>query len=283
MGRTIFGLLCLAGLVAGCTETNDDLGGDELASIRGTVTLTGDWPTTGEIQVSLFSQWHTEMAVNVAPQGPPSYATEQLNSPTPAGQTHVLAYEILDITPGTYPSLVVGWRDGGQSGLDEPVLGLYGADFATNDSLPSAIVLDGGDDFTLDFSGTLGRMPDTDVQLQPGQLGGSVSFDNGWPTAYTNFYVVFMTSANPGAPSMPLAMEAVTSADPEFLLTLQFDTSVTGHLVLYGYPYGTTPLNAFYGGYGWDWNATTPALVPITLNADQNGMGGLLLSCRTGN
>lgn len=283
MGRTIFGLLCLGALVMGCTETNDDLGGDELATLRGTVTLTGDWPTEGEIQVSLFSQWHAEMAVNVAPQGPPDYATDALTSPTPAGQTHALSFEITDITPGLYPSLVVGWRNGGQSGLDEPVLGLYGADFAANDSLPTAISLEGGDDLTLNFPGTLDRMPDLGAVLQPGQLGGTVSFDNGWPTTYAGYYVVFMTSGNYAAPSMPLAMESVSAADPEFLLTLQFENTVTGYLVLYGYPYGVNPGNAFYGGYGWDWNAGTPALTPLTLSQDQNGFGGLMLSCRTGN
>lgn len=283
MGRMILGLLVGAALLGGCSETNDDITGSDLATVRGTVTLTGDWPTQGEIQVSLFSQWHAEMAVNVAPQGPPDYATEALTSATPAGQTHALAFEIPDITPGVYPSLVVGWRNGGQSGLDEPVLGLYGADFALNDTLPEAITLNDGDDLTLNFTGTLSRMPDLGVELQPGQLGGSVVFDNGWPTAYDGYFVVFMSSANPAAPSYPLAMEAVSASDPVFLLTLQFDTSVTGHLALYGHPYGASPADAFYGGYGWDWNAGSPALTPLTLSADQNGMGGLELSCRTGN
>jgi hypothetical protein len=276
-------VLLLAGvaLLAGCSNSNDSGNGSSLATVHGTVTLHGDWPANGDIQVSLFSTWHTELPVNIAPQGPPDFATDPLDSPTPVAQEHLVHFEIPDINPGTYPSLTVGWRDGGQQGLDEPVLGLYGGDFAAGDTLPEAVHLAAGDDRELNFEGWLDRIPEVE-DLQPGQVGGVVQFTDSWPTTYASYFVLLMSSANPAVPSQPLAMEIVSASDAEFLLTVQFAGSLDCHIAVYGYPYGNNPAGAFFGGYGWDWNAGTPALQTITLQEGQSGVGGLVLSCRSG-
>jgi hypothetical protein len=274
-------LVLLAGGLAfsGCGESDSD--GASLATVRGTVTLHGEWPTQGAIQVSLFSVWHTNLSLSLAPQGPPEFHTEDLGSTTPGAMTHLVEFEIPDINPGSYPSLVVGWRNGGVMGLDEPVLGLYGANLAVNDSLPTAITLAAGQDLEFNFEGWLDRIPNTDVELLPGQLGGTVTFDGGWPTDYPQYLVVFMASTNPFIPSSPWDMQEVTAANPDFLLELDVPTSITGSLAVYGFPFNYgNPGNAFKGGYGWDWSAATPALTPLTLQEDQSGYDGLVLSCR---
>jgi hypothetical protein len=270
-----------AGLVlaAGCSDSSSDEA--SLATVHGTVTLHGDWPSTGEVQVSLFSMWHPELAVNIAPQGPPDFTTDALSSPDSTQQVHVVSYEILDINPGSYPSLVVGWRDGGQSGLDEPVLGLFGADFSAADSLPEAITLTAGQDLELNFEGWFNRMPTQEGELEPGQVGGTVEFSDAWPTAYASYYVLLMTSSDPNVPSQPRGMQEVSAANPDFLLNVNFSGTLTAYLVVYGYPYGADPGNAFYGGYGWVWGAASPALTPIVLQEGESGFGGLVLSCRS--
>jgi hypothetical protein len=271
-------LLAGFALLAGCDETKTN-NGEELAAIHGTVTLHGDWPTTGKIQVSLFSHWNDTLALNLAPGGPPDFFTDSLASPDPSAQSHVIPFEIRDISPGLYRSLVVGWRNGGVSGLDEPVLGLYGGDFAAGDTLPESIALEGGDDLELHFEGELDRVPDP-VILQPGQVEGTVLFSDAWPTGYNAYYIVLMDSADPAVPSQPRAMEIVSSASPDFLLTLQFADTYTGHLAVYGYPY-TQPFDAFFGGHGWDWDAGTPALADIVLEEGHAGIGGLVVTCRS--
>lgn len=269
---------CVA-LLAGCSGTNDDVTGDQLATLHGTVTLHGDWPVEGVIQVSLFSQWNDTVAVNVAPGGPPDFFTEPLASPNPAAQEHVLAFEIPDINPATYRSLAVGWRNGGQQGLDEPVLGLFGGSFATGDTLPESISLSAGENLELDFEGWLDRVPEP-VDLQPGQVGGTVVFSDAWPVDYDFYYVVLMDSSDPAVPSNPRAMELISDGDSSFLLTLQFAGTLTCHLAVYGYPYAQ-PIDAFYGGHGWDWDAATPALADIVLQEGHAGVGGLVLNCRS--
>lgn len=274
-------LLLLAGGLAltGCGESDSD--GSSLATVRGTVTLHGEWPDQGEIQVSLFSTWHSELSLSLAPQGPPEFHTEALHSSTPTGTVHQVAFEIPDVNPGSYPSLVVGWRNGGVMGLDEPVLGLYGANLAESDSIPTPVALSAGQDLELNFEGWLDRVPDTDVELEPGQIGGTVEFSDAWPSGYPAYYVVLMASTNPATPSMPLAMAPVSAASPDFLLDVNFNGSLTACLTVYGYPYGADPLAAFYGGYGWDWDAAAPALTTLTLQEGQSGFGGLTLSCRS--
>ncbi|MFA7330573.1 MAG: hypothetical protein WC326_05800 [Candidatus Delongbacteria bacterium] len=273
LGLTGLGLL----LAGGCSDSSDG-GGSSLATLRGTVTLHGDWPAEGEIQVSLFSTWHTEMAINIAPQGPPDFHTEGLFSPDSTLQVHQVAFEIPDVNPGSYPSLVVGWRNGGQLGVDEPVLGLYGANLADGDSLPAAVTLQAGQELELSFEGWLDRIAPA-VELDPGLVAGTVEFADSWPTAYAHVYVVFMSSSDPAAPSNPGAsMQEVSAASPDF--EIQVGSPVTGHLAVYGFPYGADPWAAFYGGYGWDWDATPPGLTPLVLQEGESGLGGLVLTCR---
>lgn len=273
MRHLSLGTAALALLLAlGCGEDES-----ELATVRGTVTLHGNWPTDGEIQVSLFSTWHPELAINIAPQGPPDFASEALYTSDTAQQVHVLSFELVDVNPGTYPSLVVGWRNGGQTGVDEPVLGLFGANLAEGDSLPEPVVLAAGQTLDLEFEGWLDRIAPP-VELDPGVVGGTVEFSDGWPTDYPYVYVVFMSSSDPAVPSNPGAsLQAVTEADPDF--EIQVGSPVTGHLAVYGFPYGADPWAAFYGGYGWDWNAATPALTALSLQEGESGLGGLVLTC----
>jgi len=265
-------------LAMGCSES-DETGADSLATIHGTVTLTGDWPAAGAIQVSLFSTWHEELPVNLAPQGPPDYYTEALNSPDISQDVHVLEFTIADINPGTYPCLAVGWRNGGQMGLDEPVLGLFGADFAAGDTLPESITLSAGQDLHLDFAGSLALIP-VEAPVYQAQVNGALVFPDGWPDDYTSYFVVLMTSGDPAAPSQPLAMESVSAADAQFMLSFQATEGVGYRLAVYGYPYGGNPYAAFYGGYGWDWAQAQPALAALPLTEEDHVLEGLIITCR---
>ena len=92
---------------------DDDPAAPTTGSISGTVTFEGTWPSGGQVQVSLFSEW--------PPTGPPDAFTD----PITPGATYNYRFDGLD--PATYPALVVGWLDFGPP-LTEKVLGYYWAD-----------------------------------------------------------------------------------------------------------------------------------------------------------
>jgi hypothetical protein len=280
---TLFSTLILATLsMTACDSGSTGSGASDLASLSGTLTLDGEWPQEGEIQVSLFSQWDTTVSMSLAPGGPPSFYTEALTSPTPQGMQHSVEWELRDITPGAYPCIVVGWRNGGTLGADEPVLGMFGGDFAMGDSLPEALGLSAGDDLELTFSGDLSLVPALD-NLEPGSVRGSVSFPTLWPSGYGGgVYVVAMGSSDPATPSAPIAgaVYLVEETSDSFEFTLPLDTPF--YLAVYGYPYDMeTPFQDFFGAYGYDWQTAEPTMTVLELSSDtQETMENLSISCR---
>jgi len=80
-------------------------------NIAGTVTFQGTWPTTGQVQVSLFSSW--------PPTGPPDAFT----NPITPGASYDYAFNGLD--PASYPAVVVGWLDPNLPPGSEEILGMY--------------------------------------------------------------------------------------------------------------------------------------------------------------
>lgn len=272
--------LCLAGmLIMSCGESSEDQI-DSLAAIQGTVTLYGEWPAEGEIQVSLFSVWHEDMAMAIAPQGPPEFHTEGLSSPTPSGTVHQVSYLIEDVNPDDYPSLVVGWRNGGTLGVDEPVLGVYGGDLSVGDSMPEAVHLNAGDLLELNFDGWLDRIPSTDEENYLANITGTVVFDAGWPASYSTIYAVLMSSDDPALPSNPLTMELVTESDPQFSLSPNLLATAEVYLGIYGYPYEDA-MDAFFGGYGWDWAAENPAIAMLPLSVESPSVENIEIMCHT--
>lgn len=82
----------------------------QYGSVSGTVTFVGNWPASGEIQVSIWPSW--------PPAGPPSAAT------LPISQTVTYNYKIEGLNRGTYQALAVGWRNPANPTAAR-VLGLY--------------------------------------------------------------------------------------------------------------------------------------------------------------
>lgn len=70
-------------------------------SISGTVTFVGNWPSTGEVQVSVYQS----LQAPFIPTGPPEQATDALATTT----SYDFKFEGLDKT--SYAAVFVGWRD----------------------------------------------------------------------------------------------------------------------------------------------------------------------------
>lgn len=104
------------------TVTNVDIRANldilHLGEIAGKVNFVGNWPSRGEVQISLWATW--------PPAGPPAYATAAF---TPGSMSP--SYKIQCIAQKTYPVLSVGWRDPANP-AGAKVLGIY---WAQNDSL----------------------------------------------------------------------------------------------------------------------------------------------------
>lgn len=75
----------------------------DTGSISGTVSFgpsINDWPTVGNIQVSVWSYW--------PPNGPPDGFTNPLVKET---DFPTYEYKITGLDPGSYAMVTVGWRD----------------------------------------------------------------------------------------------------------------------------------------------------------------------------
>ena len=131
-------------------------------TVSGTVTFGGTWPSTGDVQVSMYS---TIMNPPGVPAGPPDAFTDPLNSATDF-PTYNYSFEGLD--PGDYAAIFVGWRDP----ADPPGARLIGVYWIYVDSLgiaasglpkppgPSSVSVDAGDNLT-------GRDIVADLDLAP--------------------------------------------------------------------------------------------------------------------
>ncbi|MFH1009087.1 MAG: hypothetical protein V1800_16560 [Candidatus Latescibacterota bacterium] len=104
--------VALSGFLAGCSEDNNPAGGDDFGEVSGTITFTGTWPTTGDVQVSIWTSF--------PPAGPPAGATD----PLAAGD--LIAYKIEGLSKGTYQAVTVGWREA-TNPAGAKVLGIYWA------------------------------------------------------------------------------------------------------------------------------------------------------------
>jgi hypothetical protein len=108
--RRVAAALCALALasVAGCGDDSNPASGDpaNTGSVSGTVSFTGAWPATGDIQIAVYS--------TLPPAGPPDGYTNPLN-PTvvcPAGSScPPFDFTISGLDPGTYDGIIVSWRD----------------------------------------------------------------------------------------------------------------------------------------------------------------------------
>jgi hypothetical protein len=81
-----------------CSDDENPLATQEFGEISGKVTFVGNWPQTGDVQISIWASW--------PPTGPPAAATDPL-------QTGVASvdYKIEGLSKGMYPVITAGWRD----------------------------------------------------------------------------------------------------------------------------------------------------------------------------
>lgn len=144
----IFALLAMTVMLLcwGCSD--DDKDQPLTGTLAGQVIFHGAWPDSGHVQLSVFTNW-TITTCSWCPDpagGPPAYYTHRdyFQDPNPdnGDGPDTVSYEITGITLGTYACVAVGWRSPTQTGdiaCEEPVLGMYGADPFTTDSIPQAI------------------------------------------------------------------------------------------------------------------------------------------------
>lgn len=72
-------------------------------TVSGTVTFDGTWPSTGDVQVSIYSTLQPPLYV---PTGPPDAFTDPI-----AGSPATYDYEFSGLEFGTYAGILVSWRD----------------------------------------------------------------------------------------------------------------------------------------------------------------------------
>ncbi len=152
MQRTIYGILMILGLATlliSCSD-DDDTNPPATGTLTGTVVFHGDWPDSGTVQLSVFNNWSATPCswCGIAPGGPPAYYTPasyfQDPDTTNGAGPDTIPFTITGITLGSYTAVAVGWRSPTQGDIncDEPVIGLFGAEWQTDDSLPSGVTFD---------------------------------------------------------------------------------------------------------------------------------------------
>lgn len=112
--RTVAILILISiALVLSCSDSTT---APNTGSISGTVTFVGNWPSTGEVQVSVYQS----LQAPFIPTGPPEQATDALTATT----SYNFNFEGLDKT--SYAAIFVGWRDPANPAAAR-LLGMYWA------------------------------------------------------------------------------------------------------------------------------------------------------------
>ena len=133
-------------LITGCEDTTGPLK-PESATISGTITFSGDWPTTGTIEVSAMKIWDYN---DTNYTGIPEKSKTILESDL-ASDTNTYVYALDQLTFNTYNAIIVTWLD-----LEDQnhqtmyhTLGAYGGTY------PFYASFGGGDPTALTVSDTL--------------------------------------------------------------------------------------------------------------------------------
>jgi hypothetical protein len=235
---TLCALLPLV-LMIGCDEesnSNPPLTG----TLNGTVVFHGDWPDSGTVQLSIFTNWNNEGTgcwwCAQSAGGPPAYhtAAAYFQDPDPANQhdADTLSFELDGISLGEYEVVVAGWRAPtpiGNIECDEPVIGMYGADPSTTDTIPSSITFtEGNATQNIVLHAYFNRIPDCGP-VTSGTISGVVRADNDWPSGgLLAMITTFPVSGwNPvmGAPTDYFHMPTANDT------TFEFDVGLGGYYV----------------------------------------------------
>jgi len=155
----------------GCSDEKNPVQSSTTTEVSGTVTFNGAWPSTGNIQISLWTSW--------PPAGPPAAFSAPL-TPGVATQT----YKITELSKGPYAVITVGWRDPADP-TGAKVIGVYSA----NTTLAG---VDCKGDFTVaplpvEISASNPKATNVNLVanldiLQLGAISGKVNFVGPWPS-----------------------------------------------------------------------------------------------------
>lgn len=102
MRRVLFMMapaLLMAAVMACGDDDDNGTGTGPTGSISGSVTFRNTWPATGDVYVTIYSEY------------PPTTAPDAFTSPIPSG-VRTFDYTLPGIEVGTYAAVLIGWRGG---------------------------------------------------------------------------------------------------------------------------------------------------------------------------
>ncbi len=110
-------LIVLPVLFNACGDKDDPAGIPATGSVAGTVTFLGEWPSSGDIQISIYST----LSPPWVPMGPPDAFTDPIQ-----GSPAQYQYKLDGLDKATYAAIYVSWRDP-QNPAASKLLGMYWA------------------------------------------------------------------------------------------------------------------------------------------------------------
>ena len=285
---SFFAILALVVFIS-CDNDDDGNNPPTTGTLNGQVVFHGDWPDSGTVQLSIFTNWNNEETncywCAMSAGGPPAYYTHSshFQDPDPTNQSDAdtLSFGIDGITLGDYEVIVAGWRRPtaiGDVECDEPVIGMYGADPATGDTIPSSISFtDSNPEQNILFHAYFDRIPDCG-DVTSGTISGSVEVDGDWPEG--GFVALLSSELVTGwtPPTLaPLGYDYVTT---EAENTFEFSPALGNYTVSIWTNTGGPNGSLWCGTYGVNTAAPDYDAIPdyITIDEDNPDATGIAIN-----
>jgi hypothetical protein len=293
MRKSVIGFLIIATAllsIGGCSSS-DNSNPPVTGTLSGRVIFHGQWPDSGTVQLSIFTNWNADGSgcsfCGEAPGGPPAYYTPaaffQDPNPNNGDGPDTVNYTITGITLGDYAAVAVGWRAPhiGTINCDEPTIGLYGAVpppyyASNNDSTPTMVTFsDAYPNATVDVDAYFTILPVAGCNDR-GRIEGVVRVPGAWP----NEGLLVLLSNFPFTPWIPPMgaplsyFPLLTSADSLFHFTPPFGTYYLSLWTNVAPP--AQP--QWFGAYGVNSAAGDARPDSIPVNSATPQTGGLIVS-----
>ena len=275
-------LLVLLLAMGGCSsDENNNQNPPTTGTLTGQIIFHGAWPDSGTVQLSIFDSWDVTLANCAwcpdAANGPPDYYTPALHDPNPANGDgpDTVTFAITGITLGTYQAVAAGWRAPVIHDIhcDEPVIGLYGAEPSSPDSLPEAVVFTSDAPEVTVTMNAYFDLPSSSVCDTTGTIAGVIHVNPPWPPEG----LLAMITTFPFSP-----WEFPTGAPSAYYPLLTPDDTTFAFTPPLGTYYVSLWLNAappappvWFGSYGINTaadDAHSDAVTINTLNPDASGI-----------